>query len=96
MKCICAFTLVLLAQATYAADSAPVPDPYGGPDKRPTGSENVTGYVNEDGTSTTTAVVVYGDGHKEFCITQTAVPEAPHRLPKVTSQKCTRILSYLK
>lgn len=95
MKFICIFTLLLLAQATYAAD-ARYPDPYGGPDKRPEKSENVTGYLNEDGTSTTTVVMVYGDGHKEFCIIETAAPEAPHRLPKVTSQTCKRISSYIK
>ncbi len=96
MKFICTFTLLLLAQATYAADAPAHPDPYGGPDKRPVNSENVTGYLNEDGTSTTTVVMVYGDGHKEFCIIETAAPEAPHRLPKVTSQTCKRITSYLK
>lgn len=96
MKFICTFTFLLLAQATYAADSAPISDPYGGPDKRPENSENVTVYLNEDGTSTTTAVIVYGDGHKEFCISQAVRPTADLRRWKVTSHTCTRIVSYLK
>jgi hypothetical protein len=96
MKYICTLTLLLLAQATYAADATPVPDPYGGPDKRPEKSENVTGYLNEDGSSTTTAVIIYADGHKEFCITQMVRPTADPRRWKVTGEKCTRILSYLK
>lgn len=96
MKFICTFTFLLLTQATYAAESPVIPDPYGGPDKRPESSENVTTYLNEDGTSTTSAVMVYGDGHKEHCIIQAARPAAAHRLPKVTSKTCTRITSYLK
>lgn len=96
MKFICALTLLLLAQAAYAAESPANPDPYGGPDKRPENSENVTTYLNEDGSSTTSAVMVYGDGRKEHCIIQMAPPAATHRLPKVTSKTCTRIRSYFK
>lgn len=96
MKFICTFTLLMLTQTAYAAESLANADPYGGPDKRPENSENVTTYLNEDGTSTTTAVMVYGDGHKEHCIIQTAPPAAAHRLPKVTSKTCTRISSYFK
>lgn len=96
MKFICTFTLLLLAQATYAADATPIPDPYGGPDKRPETSENVTNYMNEDGSSTTTVVMVYADGHKEHCILQAVRPTADLRRWKVTSKTCTRILSYYK
>lgn len=97
MKLLFAVTLMLLAQSVYAAEPQVMsPDPYGGPDKRPEKSENVTTFMNEDGTSTTSAVMTYGDGHQEHCLIVVALAKDGQRHPKALSKTCTRIRAYFK
>lgn len=84
--------LLLFVPAVYATEPTAVsPDPYGGFDKRPEKSENLTRVLNEDGTWTTSMVMTDGDGYQEDCIIKMSQATKEQPIPKPIGKACTRI-----
>lgn len=92
MKHILITAFLFFVPAVYATEHTAVSsDLYGGPDKVPEKSENVTTVLNEDGTWTTSVVMTYGDGHQEHCIINMPVATKEHPIQKPLSKTCKRI-----
>lgn len=82
-KLIVAF--LLFVPAAYAAEPAAIsPDPYemGG---------KITVVLNEDGTWTTSVVVVDGKIYQEDCVVKMSPITREQPIPKIIAKACTRI-----